>query len=81
MTKLLEMDATRINHRQAQLEEAVEAMSQEMSTIKELLERLFVSQASTITRGDFAVEERRTEQQAAKTTTRGKVASRRHMNL
>ena len=36
------MDATQINHPQAQLEEAVGAMSQEMSTIKELLERLFV---------------------------------------
>ena len=55
-----------INHRQAQLEEAVGAMSQEMSTIKELLERLFVPQGRMITRGDV--------------TTRGKVASRHRKN-
>ena len=72
-TELSEIDATRINNRQAQLEEAVGAMSQEMSTIKELLKRLFVPQAPMTTRGDVAVEERRTGQQAAKTTTRGKV--------
>ena len=51
-----------------------------MSTIKELLERLFVPQAPTTRRGDVAVEERRTELQAAKTTTRGKVASGRRTN-
>ena len=79
-TELSEMDAMMINHRQAQLEEALGVMSQEMSTIKELLERLFVPQAPTTTRGDVAVEERRTEQQAAKTTTHGKVASGRHTN-
>ena len=44
MTELSGINVTRINNRQAQLEEAVGAMSQEMSTIKELLERLFVSQ-------------------------------------
>ena len=55
-------------------------MSQEISTIKGLLERLFVPQAPTTTRGDVTVEERRTEQQAALTTTRGKVASGRRTN-
>ena len=55
-------------------------MSQEIGTIKELLERLFVPQAPKTTRGDNVVEERRTEQQAAKTNTRGKVASGHHTN-
>ena len=73
------MDVAWINH-QAQLEEAIGAMSQELSNIKGFLERLFVPQAPTTTRGDAAVEERRTEQQAAKTTTRGKVASGRRTN-
>ena len=49
-------------------------MSQEIGTIKELLEGLFVQQAPTTTRGDNALEERRAEQQAAKTTMLGKVA-------
>ena len=74
------MDAVQMNARQVQLEEAVGVMSQEIGTIKELLERLFVPQAPTTTRGDNAVEEWRTEQQAAKTTTRGKVASGHHTN-
>ena len=74
------MDATLINHHQAQLEEVVRAMSQEMSTIKELLERLFVPQAPTITKGDVAVEERHTKQQADKTTMHGKVASGHRTN-
>ena len=69
------MDMMRISNRQAQLEEAIGTMSQEMSNIKGLLERLFVPQAPTMTSSDVAAEERRTEQQAAKTTTRGKVAS------
>ena len=60
--ELLEIDATRIKNRQAQLKEAVGAMSQEMSTIKELLKRLFDPQAPTTTKGDVVVEERRTEQ-------------------
>ena len=51
-----------------------------MSTIKELLERLFVPQALTTTRGDVVAEERRAEQQAAKTTTHGKVASGHRTN-
>ena len=79
-TELSKRDAARINNRQAQLEEAVGAMSQEMSTIKELLEKLFAPQALTTTRGDVAVEERRAKQQAAKTTTCGKVASGRRTN-
>ena len=49
-------------------------MSQEIGPIKELLERLFVPQAPTTTRGDNAVEERRAKHQATKTTTLGKVA-------
>ena len=69
-----------MNNRQAQLKEAVGMISQEIGTIKELLKRLFVSQAPTTKRGDNAVEERRIEQQAAKTTTRGKVASRHRTN-
>ena len=75
-----ETDAVQMNVRQAQLEEAIGMMSQEMSTIKELLERLFIPQVPATTRGDNAVEEWRTEQQAAKTTTRGKVASGRRTN-
>ena len=69
-----------MNARQVQLEETIGMMSQEMSTIKELLERLFVPQAPATTRGDNAMEEQRTEQQAAKTTTCGKVASGRRTN-
>ena len=37
-----EIDTVQMNARQVQLEEAVGMMSQEMNTIKELLERLFV---------------------------------------
>ena len=55
-------------------------MSQEIGTIKELLQRLFIPQALTITRGDTAAEERRADQQAAKTTTRGKATSGHCMN-
>ena len=57
-----EMDAVQMNARQVQLEEAVEVMSQEIGAIKQLLERLFVPPALATTRGDNAVEERRTEQ-------------------
>ena len=74
------MDAALISNRQAQLKEAVGVMSQKMSTIKGLLERLFVPQAPMTTRSDVAVEERRTEKQVAKTTTHGKVASGRRTN-
>ena len=74
------MDVARIRDRQVQLEEAIGAMSQEMSNIKGLLERLLVPQAPTTIRGDVAVEERCTEQQLAKTTTRGKAASGHRTN-
>ena len=70
-----EIDAVQMNARQVQLEEAVRMMSQEMSTIKELLERLFVPQVPATTRGDNVVEERHTEYQAVKTIMRGKAAS------
>ena len=62
-------------NRQMQLEETVGAMSQEISTIKQLLDRLVVPRAPTTTRGETAIEERRVEQQTAKTSTRGNVAS------
>ena len=52
-----EIDAVRMNNRQTQLEEAVGMMNQEINTIKELLERLFVPQAPTTIRGDNAIEE------------------------
>ena len=70
------IDVVQMNVYQAQLEEAVGIMSQEMSTIKELFERLFIPQVPAAVKSDNAVE----EQQAAKTTTRGKVASARRMN-
>ena len=57
MMELSEIDATQMNSHQAQLEEAVGAMSLEISTIKEFLEKLFVPQAPTTTRGDVTVEE------------------------
>ena len=57
MMELLEVDVMLMYHCQAQLEEALGAMSQEMSTIKELLERLLVPQALMTTRGDVAVKE------------------------
>ena len=69
-----------MNACQVQLEEAVGVMSQKIGKIKELLKRLFVPQAPARTRRDNAVEERCTEQQAAKTTMHGRVASGRHMN-
>ena len=69
-----------MNACKAQLEETIRMMSQEMNTNKELLERSFVPQALATTRGDNIVEEWCTGQQAAKTTTRGKVASGRHTN-
>ena len=56
-----EIDVVQMNARHVLLEEAIEMMSQEMSTIKELLKRLFVPQVPTTTRGDNAVEERHTE--------------------
>ena len=70
----------RISNHQVKLEEAIGAMSQEMSNIKGLLERLFVPQVPTTIRGDVAVEKRCIEQQGAKTTTHGKAASGRRTN-
>ena len=58
VTEPNEIDVVHMNNYQAHLEEAVGMMSQEIGTIKELLKRLFVPQASTTTRGDNAVEER-----------------------
>ena len=55
-------------------------MSQEIGTIKQLLERLLVPRAPTMTRGETAIEEWRGEQQATKTTTRGKIASGHRTN-
>ena len=75
MTELAEVEAAQMNNRQAQLEEAVGVISQESGTIKQLLKKLLDPRAPTKTRGDTAVEEQRAEQQAAKTTTRGKAAS------
>ena len=56
-----EINTVQMNARQVQLEEAVGVMSQEIGTIKELLERLFVPQTPVTTRGDNDVEERCTE--------------------
>ena len=69
-----------MNNRQTQLEKVVRMMNQEIRTIKELLKRLFVPQAPTTIRGDNAVELRRAEHQAAKTTMRGQVALGRRTN-
>ena len=55
------IEVVQMNVLQVQLEEAVGVMSQEIGTIKELLEKLFVPQAPTTMRGDNAVEERRTK--------------------
>ena len=55
---LSEIEVARISNRQVQLEEAIGAMGQEMSSIKGFLERLLVPQAPTTKRGEAAVEER-----------------------
>ena len=52
------IDAVQMNNHQTQLKESIGMMSQEIGTIKELLERLFVPQAP---RGNDAVEKQRTE--------------------
>ena len=80
MVEQMEIDAAQMTNHQEQLEEVVGVMRQEIGMIKQLLERLFVPQAPTATRGETIVEKRRTEQQAAKTTMRGKAASGRHAN-
>ena len=61
-TELTEVEAAQMSNRQAQLEETVRVMSQEIGTIKQLLERPLVSRAPAITRGGTAVEERCIEQ-------------------
>ena len=65
---------------QTQLEEIVRVMSQEISTIKQILERLVVPQAPTTTRGETIVKEHYVEQQAAKPTPLGNAASRHRTN-
>ena len=78
--ELIDVKATQMTNRQAQLEEAVGVMSQEIGKIKQLLERLLIPRAPMMTKGDTAVEERHAEQQAAKTTTHGKAASGHRTN-
>ena len=80
MVELTEVDVAQMTNCQMQLEEAVGVMSQEIGTIKQLLERLLIPRAPTATKGETVVEERRTEQQASKTTVHGKVASGHHAN-
>ena len=79
-TELTEVEAAQMSNCLAQLEETVGVMSQEVGTIKQLHERLLAPRALATTRGDTALEEQCTEQQAAKTTTRGKAALGHHMN-
>ena len=50
MVEQVAVEATQMTNRQAQLEEAVGVMSQEIGTIKQLLERLLVLRAPTATR-------------------------------
>ena len=75
MVELTEVEAAQMTNCQAQLEEAIVVMSQEIGTIKQLFERLLVPRALMMTKGDIAIEERSVEQQATKTTTRGKTTS------
>ena len=79
-TEQIKIDMVQMSAHQMQLEEAVGVMSQEIGMINELLKRLFIPQAPTTTRGDNVVEEWRTKQQAAKTTTHGKVSSGHRTN-
>ena len=60
-TEKTEINTVQMNVHQLHLEEAVGVMSQEIGTIKELLKMLFIPQAPATTKGDNAVEERRTE--------------------
>ena len=59
--ELTEVEVAQMNNHQAQLEETIGVMSQEIGTIKRLLERLLVPRAPKTIRGDTTVEERRTE--------------------
>ena len=61
-TELTEVEAAQMSNRQAHLEETVGVKSQEIGTIKQLLERVIVPRALAMVRVDTAVEERRTEQ-------------------
>ena len=57
MVELTEVEATQMNNRQPQLKEVVGVMSQEIGTIKQLLERLLVPRALMTTNGDTAAKE------------------------
>ena len=59
--ELTKVNVAQMTNRKAQLEETVGVMSQEIGTIKQLLERLLILQALMATRGETAIEERRTE--------------------
>ena len=80
MVELTEVEAAQMTNRQAQLEEAIKVMSQEIGTIKQLLKRLLVPRALKTTKGDTVAKERRAEQQAAKTAMRGKATSGHRTN-
>ena len=58
MVELTEVNAAQMTNRQVQLEEAVGVMSQEIGTIKQLLERLLAPRAPTVTRGETTIEGR-----------------------
>ena len=57
MVEQTEVDTVQIKNCQTQLEETVGAMSQEIGTVKQLLERLLVPRAPMVTKGETAVEE------------------------
>ena len=57
MVELTKVEATQMTNRQAQLEEVVGVISQEIGAIKKLLERLLVPRAPTTTKGDTIIEE------------------------
>ena len=69
MVELAEVDTAQMATRQMQLEETLGAMSQEIGTIKQLLNRQVVPRAPTTTRGENAIEEQRVVQQTSKTNT------------
>lgn len=64
MVEQAKVDIAQMPSRQMQLEKAVGAMSQEINTIKQLLERLVAPQAHMVIRGETAAEERPVEQQS-----------------
>ena len=61
MVELTEVDAAQMTNRQTQWEEAIGVMSQEIGTIKQLLERLLVPRALMATKGKTIVGEWRAE--------------------